>query len=53
MTVPVKRVAICLAGGYIPGLNAVITGAVKAAGELGWEVVGIHDGLDGLLFADR
>jgi 6-phosphofructokinase 1 len=53
MDTPTQRIAINLGGGYVPGLNAVITGAVLAANELGWEVVGIRDGFDGLLFADR
>ena len=48
-----RRIAINIGGGYVPGLNAVITGAVLAASELGWEVVGIRDGFDGLLFPDR
>src|SRR5512136_631341 len=50
MTIQIKRIAINFGGGYVPGLNAVITGAVLAAGKLGWEVVGIRDGYDGLLF---
>ncbi len=49
MSMPVKRIAINVGGGYVPGLNAVITGTVLAAHELGWEVVGIRDGFDGLL----
>jgi 6-phosphofructokinase 1 len=53
MTKQKKRVAINFGGGYVPGLNAVITGAVLAASELGWEVVGIRDGFEGLLFPDR
>lgn len=48
-----KRIAINFGGGYAPGLNAVITGIVLAANELGWETVGIRDGYDGLLFPDR
>ncbi|MCE9604913.1 MAG: 6-phosphofructokinase [Planctomycetia bacterium] len=48
-----RRIAINIGGGFVPGLNAVITGAVLAADELGWEVVGIRDGFDGLLFPDR
>ena len=48
-----RCIAINIGGGFVPGLNAVITGAVLAAGELGWEVVGIRDGFDGLLFPDR
>jgi len=47
------RIAINLGGGFVPGVNAVITGAVLAADELGWDVVGIHDGFEGLLFRDR
>ena len=43
------RVAINCGGGYVPGLNGVVAGAALAARELGWEVVGIHDGYDGLL----
>lgn len=53
MTTQIKRIAINFGGGYVPGLNAVITGAVLAAQKLGWEVVGIRDGYDGLLFSDR
>ena len=53
MTTQPKRIAINFGGGYVPGLNAVITGAVLAANELGWEVVGIRDGFEGLLFPDR
>src|SRR5512147_2161812 len=53
MTTQIKRIAINFGGGYVPGLNAVITGAVLAASELGWEVVGIRDGFDGLLFPER
>lgn len=48
-----KRIAVNFGRGYVPGLNAVITGAVLAANELGWEAVGIRDGFDGLLFPDR
>ena len=48
-----KRIAVSLGGGYVPGLNAVITGVVLAANELGWEAVGIRDGFDGLLFPEQ
>src|SRR5512135_552298 len=48
-----KRIGLNLGGGYVPGINAVITGVVLAAGELGWEVAGIRDGFDGLLFPER
>ena len=50
---PVKRIGINIGGGYVAGINAVITGTVLAAHELGWEVVGIRDGFDGLLFPER
>jgi len=53
MTTDNKRIAVNLGGGYVPGLNAVITGVVLAANELGWEVVGIRDGFDGLLFPEQ
>ena len=39
--------------GYVPGFNAVIGGTMLASRELGWEVFGIQDGYDGLLFFDR
>ena len=48
-----RRIAINMGGGYVPGLNSVITGAVLAASELGWEAVGIQDGFDGLWFPER
>jgi len=53
MSSSTKRIAINFGGGYVPGLNAVIMGVVSAANEIGWEVVGIRDGFDGLLFPDR
>ena len=53
MTAPTKRIGINLGGGYVPGLNAAIHGAVLAASELGWEIVGIRDGYEGLLFPER
>lgn len=48
-----KRIAVNVGGGFVSGLNAVLTGVVLAANELGWEVVGIRDGFDGLLFPER
>ena len=48
-----RRIAINVGGGFVPGMNAVVTGAALAAGELGWELVGIHDGFDGLLHPDH
>ncbi|GAB4554324.1 MAG: 6-phosphofructokinase [Geothermobacteraceae bacterium] len=44
------KIAISTGGGDCPGLNAVIRGVVRAAVyQYGWEVVGIRDGLDGLV----
>ena len=48
-----RRIAINVGAGYVPGMNAVIMGAALAAGKLGWEMVGIRDGFDGLLHPDR
>jgi ATP-dependent phosphofructokinase / diphosphate-dependent phosphofructokinase len=46
-----KRIAILTGGGDCPGLNAVIRGVVKGAIlKRGWEVFGIEDGFDGLLY---
>jgi 6-phosphofructokinase len=53
MATGTKRVAINSGGGYVPGVNTVVTGAVMAADELGWEIVGIRDGYDGLLVGDK
>ena len=39
--------------GYIPGINAVVAGASLAAGKLGWELVGILDGFEGILHPDK
>src|SRR5512143_985427 len=49
-----KRIGVLTGGGDCPGLNAVIRGVVKGAiiGR-GWEVVGIEDGFDGLLDAEK
>ena len=48
-----RRIAIVVGAGYVPGMNSVVMGAALAAGKLGWEVVGIRDGFDGLLHPDR
>lgn len=48
-----KRIGINVGGGYVAGINSVIAGTVRAGHELGWEVVGIRDGFDGLLVPDR
>ena len=45
-----KRIAILTAGGDCPGLNAVIRAVTKKAiFDYGMEVIGIHDGYDGLI----
>jgi 6-phosphofructokinase 1 len=48
-----RRIAIVVGAGYVPGMNSVVMGAALAAGKLGWEMVGIRDGFDGLLHPDR
>ncbi|MCS6910094.1 MAG: ATP-dependent 6-phosphofructokinase [Anaerolineales bacterium] len=48
-----KRIAISTGGGDAPGLNAVIRAATLAALNRGWEVVGIRDGFNGLMFPER
>ena len=49
----IRKIAINTGGGDAPGLNAVIHGAVYAARKLGWDVVGIHEGYDGILEPER
>jgi 6-phosphofructokinase len=48
-----RRIAINVGSGYLPGLDLVVAGAAAAANGLGWEIVGIRDGYDGLLFPDH
>jgi len=48
-----RRIAINVGAGYVPGINAVITGAAMAAGKMGWELVGIRDGFSGLLHPEN
>jgi 6-phosphofructokinase len=48
-----RRIAIMQGAGFVPGMNAVVMGAALAAGELGWEMIGIRDGFDGLIHPDR
>ena len=45
----IRRLAINTGGGDCPGLNAVIRAVVLRAHQRGVEVIGIEDGLDGLL----
>lgn len=49
----IKTIAICTGGGDAPGLNAVIRAAVLAALNNDWNVIGIRDGFNGLLFPER
>ena len=44
MNTKTRRIAINVGGGFVPGMNAVVAGAALAAGELGWELVGIRHG---------
>jgi 6-phosphofructokinase 1 len=44
-----RRVGILTSGGDCPGLNAVIRAVVKSATQLGYEVLGIQRGYEGLL----
>jgi 6-phosphofructokinase 1 len=48
-----RRIAVNVGAGYVPGINAVVMGAALAAGKMGWEMVGIRDGFEGLLHPDR
>jgi 6-phosphofructokinase 1 len=48
-----RRIAINVGAGYVPGINAVITGAAMATDRMGWEMVGIRDGFEGLLHPER
>jgi ATP-dependent phosphofructokinase / diphosphate-dependent phosphofructokinase len=43
------RIGVLTGGGDAPGLNAVIRGVVKAASQVGWEVLGFQKGYEGLL----
>jgi 6-phosphofructokinase 1 len=49
MTRKIHRLAISTGGGDCPGLNAVIRAVVMHAHARGVEVLGVEDGLDGLL----
>lgn len=53
MTRPINRIALSTGGGDAPGLNAVIRAATLAARNRGWDVVGIRDGFNGLMFPDE
>lgn len=51
--VPIRRIAVSFGGGYLPGLATVLGAVVQAAAQQGWQVLGIRDGFDGLLFPER
>ena len=48
-----RRIAVNVGAGLVPGMNSVLMGAALAAGKLGWEMLGIRDGFEGLLHPDR
>ena len=48
-----KRIAMLTSGGDAPGLNAVIRAAVKSGESLGYEMLGIEDGFEGLIGTPR
>jgi len=48
-----RRVAVNVGSGFVPGMNSVLMGAALAGGRLGWEMIGIRDGFEGLLHLDR
>ncbi len=50
---PIRKIAISTGGGDAPGLNAVIKAVTISALNRGWEVVGIRDGYNGILFPDQ
>ncbi len=49
----IRRIAINVGAGFVPGMNSVVMGAAMAAGKMGWEMIGIRDGFDGLLHPER
>jgi 6-phosphofructokinase 1 len=48
-----RRVAFNVGSGFVPGFNSVLMGAALAGGKLGWEMIGIRDGFEGLLHPER
>jgi 6-phosphofructokinase 1 len=44
----IQRIGMLTGGGDCPGLNAAIRGVVRSAAGLGWEVLGIRRGFEGL-----
>jgi len=49
----IKRIAVSTGGGDAPGLNAVIRAVTLAGRNQGWEVVGIRDGFNGLMYPEH
>src|SRR3954469_9822136 len=50
----IRKIGICTGGGDCPGLNGVLPGAVKAAIlKYRWDVIGIRDGFDGLIWPEK
>lgn len=49
MALSKARVGVLTSGGDCPGLNAVIRGVVKSAGQIGFDVVGFKRGYEGLV----
>jgi len=50
----IRKIGICTGGGDCPGLNAVIRAVVKTAIlKYRFEVIGIHDGFDGLIWPEK
>jgi ATP-dependent phosphofructokinase / diphosphate-dependent phosphofructokinase len=47
-----RRIGILTGGGDVPGLNSVIKSVVYRSTELGWEVLGIRRGWEGLTHLD-
>ena len=48
-----KRIALMVGAGFVPAINAVVKGSGLAASKLGWEIIGIRDGFEGLLHPDH
>jgi len=50
----IRKIGICTGGGDCPGLNAVIRAAVRTAIlKYRFDVVGVHDGFDGLIWPEK
>jgi 6-phosphofructokinase 1 len=47
-----KRIGVLTSGGDAPGMNAAIRGATLIAQSLGYEVIGVLDGYEGLMRGD-